>query len=165
MRMSSVRSSPSAPLFAGRAAPRWLPWGVALLVWLCAGFVVAYVALRWLGRSPVTAVPVPSVQAVAVDTQAVARALGAREQRVEPVVLAVAPTRYVLTGVVSPVAGGQRSGVALIAIDGQRPGTYRVGAVVDGRWAVQSVERRTVVLQSADSAGERITLSLPAPES
>jgi len=55
--------------------------------------------------------------------------------------------------------------VALIAIDGQRPGTYRVGAVVDGRWAVQSVERRTVVLQSADSAGERITLSLPAPES
>jgi general secretion pathway protein C len=108
----------------------------------------------------------------AVDTRAVARALGAPQNAVVAAATAAAPSRYVLTGVVAPAAtgfsteGGTGSGVALIAIDGQRPSPYRVGAVLDGRWRVQSVERRSVVLQPAQGlgGGPATTLSLPGAQ-
>lgn len=134
---------------------------MALLVWLCAGFVLTYVVLRWLGQRPTTLVPVQTTAAVATDTQAVARALGAQAPQAAPVAPHATPSRFVLTGVVAPAGGGHSSGVALIAIDGQRPGTYRVGAVLDGRWTVKTVERRSVVLRSTDTSGQQITLSLP----
>ena len=130
-------------------------------MWLCAGFVLTYVVLHWMAQRPATLVPVQATAAVGADTQAVARALGAQSIQAAPVAPAAAPSRYVLTGVVAPAGGGQSSGVALIAIDGQRPGTYRVGAVLDGRWAVQTVERRSVVLRSTDAPGQQITLALP----
>jgi len=166
MLLSFARPNPSAPLLPGRSVQRWLPWLVALAVWLVAGFVVAFVVLRWLGHSPATAVPVAMPPPVAADTQAVARALGARAAQAAPAIqpTQAGPDRYVLTGVVAPVAGGQRSGVALIAIDGQRPSPYRVGAEIDGRWTVEAVERRTVVLRPLQATGAgagRITLALP----
>jgi hypothetical protein len=134
---------------------------VAVLVWLCAGFVVTSVVLRWLGQRPTLLVPVQATASVLADTQAVARALGAQAPSSAPVASSATPSRYVLTGVVAPAGGGQSSGVALIAIEGQRPGTYRVGAVLDGRWAVQTVGHRSVVLRSTDTSGQKITLSLP----
>jgi general secretion pathway protein C len=142
---------------------------VAFLVWLMAGFSVAFGVLRWMGQTPATPVPVavPAVQPV--DTGAVARALGAQRASAPAAAVASAPSRYVLTGVVAPAGtgrssqGGAGSGVALIAIEGQRPSPYRVGAVLDGRWRVQSVERRSVVLQPVQGPdhGPATTLSLP----
>jgi general secretion pathway protein C len=140
---------------------RWLPWGVALLVWLLAGFSVAYWALRWIGSSPATPVPVAVSAPLPVDPLAVAKALGAQAV-VAAAAPVAAPTRYVLTGVVAPAGQAGGSGVALIAIEGQRPSPYRVGAVLDGRWRVQAVERRAVVLQpESGDAGATTTLSLP----
>jgi hypothetical protein len=54
-----------------------------------------------------------------------------------------------------------RSGVALIAVDGQRARPYRVGALVDGRWRVRSFSRGTAVLQATDGAMADITLQVP----
>jgi len=142
----------------------WLPFGVALLVWLLAGFSVAYWALRWVAQSPATPVPVAVSAPGQVDPQAVAKALGA-QAAVSAVAPTVAPTRYVLNGVVAPVGQSGGSGVALIAIEGQRPIPYRVGAVLDGRWRVHAVERRSVVLQpvSGGAAGAT-TLALPTTQ-
>jgi general secretion pathway protein C len=142
---------------------------VAFLVWLMAGFSVAYWVLRWMGHSPVTPVPVAVPTEQPADAHAVARALGAQRVSAPAAAVASAPSRYVLTGVVAPAAtgrssqGGERSGVALIAIEGQRPSPYRVGAVLDGRWRVHSVERRSVVLQPVQGAdhGPATTLNLP----
>lgn len=156
------RSMSSHSMSVDAATSRWWPWGAALVVWLSAGFMVAYLVLQVVGRGPNIPVPVTPVVSLAVDSQAVARALGARGVQAAPVLQTVSASRYVLEGVVAPVPGAQpSSGVALIAVDGQRPGTYRVGAELDGRWTVLEVQRRAVLLQSRDSAGERTTLSLP----
>lgn len=155
-----IRLSP----FASVSSVRWLPVGVALLVWLLAGFSVTYWALRWVEQSPATPVPVVVAVPGQVDPQSVAKALGA--QAVLPVAAStVAPTRYVLTGVVAPAGPSGGSGVALIAIEGQRPSPYRVGAVLDGRWRVHAVERRSVVLQPVSGAAAGVTtLALPTAQ-
>ena len=158
------------PLAAGRVG-RWWPVGVAFAVWLLVGFSVVYLLLRWFGQAPATQLPVSAGLSViqGVDTQAVAHALGAPRASAAAAVAASAPSRYALTGVVAPVSGAHStqtaspSGVALIAVDGQRPSPYRVGAVLDGRWRVHAVERRSVVLHPLQSQGNdtATTLSLP----
>jgi general secretion pathway protein C len=143
---------------------RWLPVAVALLVWLLAGFSVAYWALRWVGQSPATPVPAAVPAPGQVDSQSVAKALGA-QTAVAVAAPVAAPTRYVLTGVVAPAGQAGGSGVALIAIEGQRPSPYRVGAVLDGRWRVHAVERRSVVLQPVVGDGAGVTtLVLPSAQ-
>lgn len=145
-----------------------------------AGFVTAYWVLAWMGQGAPTALPAQPWAAPEVDSQAVARALGA-----QPVVSgpAVPPPdasgRYALLGVVAEGAGASQArrshgGVALIATDGQRARPYAVGAPVDGRWVVHSVTNRSVVLrpmgvsepaggqQSPENVGA-ITLVLPKP--
>jgi general secretion pathway protein C len=134
-----------------------------------AGFSVAYWVLRWMGQSPVTPVPVSVPALQPVDTHAVARALGAQRAAAPATTAVQASSRYSLAGVVAPAATGRSSpvaegsGVALIAVDGQRPSPYRVGAVLDGRWKVHSVERRSVVLRPVQGAGDgpATTLTLP----
>jgi general secretion pathway protein C len=169
MLLSSTPSSARLSPLVARRAGRWWPVVVAFLVWLAVGFSVAYGVLRWLAQTPVAPVPVNVPVVQAVDTRAVARALGSPQNAVPAAVASAPSPRYVLTGVVAPVATGfsskgeAGSGVALIAIEGQRPSPYRVGAVLDGRWRVQSVERRSVVLQpvlGVGSGGPATTLSL-----
>lgn len=150
--------------FVSAPSVRWLPVGVALLVWLLAGFSVAYGVLRWLNQGPATPVPVAISAPLQVDPQAVAKALGA-QAAVSVAAPTAAPARYVLMGVVAPAGEMGGSGVALIATEGQRPNPYRVGAVLDGRWQVQSVERRAVVLKPvAGNAAGVTTLALPSAQ-
>lgn len=60
---------------------------------------------------------------------------------------AAADARFQLVGVLSaPPRQAQQEGVALIAIDGQPPKAYRVGARIDGDKIVQKVEARGVTL-------------------
>lgn len=152
-------------------ASRWAPRLTAVLVWLAAGASMAYGVMHGLGQGPSVALPVTAAPDQALDVQAVARALGAR---LAPLVQASGPAlaepggRYSLLGVVSPATASD-SGVALIVVDGQRPLPYRVGAVVDGRWVVQSVGKRTVVLvpqpgvpaAASGTAEAGLTLALP----
>jgi general secretion pathway protein C len=124
---------------------------VAVLVWLAAGAAASYGVLHGLGQRPDVPLPMPPVTAWAVDTAMVARALGATTStNAQPAPQVVAepagPSRYTVLGVVAPTASDSGSGVALVSVDGQRPLPYRVGAVLDGRWQVQSVQRRAVVL-------------------
>lgn len=155
---------------------RWVVVPVTVLVWLGAGASVAHWGLRAWGQGPTTPVPVASVTAMAVDTQAVARALGAQAMVVQPTAMdapvqADVASRYAVLGVVAPAGtGSSGSGVALIAVEGQRPMPYRVGAVLDERWVVRSVGRSTVELAalgtpaaSAASASAGLTLAVPQP--
>lgn len=109
-------------------------WGVRLgtfALWLALGGSVVYWGLRL--SVPPGGVPVPPVAgpAAAIDAEAVARALGAGSR---PTALAAsqapvpADGRLVLQGVLAGQAQG--SGAALIAVDGQPPRPFRVGAAV-----------------------------------
>ncbi len=76
--------------------------------------------------------------------------------------------RWHLLGVVAPAnAGSSGSGVALIAVEGQRAAPYRVGAVLDERWVVRSVGRTAVELSaqiapsSVGAAPTVLTLTVP----
>lgn len=160
---------------------QWVARLAAVSVWGVAGFVTAYWVLAWVGQGTPTVLPAQPLTAPEVDSQAVARALGA-----QPVVSGpVAPPpdasgRYALVGVVADggrtsQVGRSHGGVALITIDGQRAKPYAVGAPVDGRWVVHSVTTRTVVLRpvgviepagnqaTPENAPGAITLVLPKP--
>lgn len=146
-----------------------VPAAVSFLLWLAAGAVVAFGVLHGWGQRADVALPAPPSVPWAVDTSAVARALGARPaSSVAAVAQPVADSRYTLLGVVAPTGTDSQSGVALIAVDGQRPQPHRVGAPVDGRWRVSAVHRRTVELEAlvlegaaSGAAPARQTLSLP----
>ena len=71
--------------------------------------------------------------------------------------------RFELIGVVAPAASAaQREGLATIAVDGERPKTYRVGAIVDGETVLQAVERRGVSLGPRGGPSV-VSLELEAP--
>ena len=171
--MNAAYRSPSTPTsFVLSAVPRWVVGMVTVLVWLAAGACVAYWVMRGLGQGSATPVPVAPAAAVAVDSQAVARALGARalvqNTALAAPVQADAASRYAVLGVVAPAnAGSSGSGVALIAVEGQRAAPYRVGAVLDERWVVRSVGRTAVELSaqiapsSVGAAPAVLTLTVP----
>lgn len=69
--------------------------------------------------------------------------------------------RFQLMGVIADAASGSNGeGLALIAVDGQRARAYRVGAMLDASWALQSVQSRGIRL--APRHGDaRIEIELP----
>lgn len=105
----------------------------------------------------------PTVAAVAVlaldsgplqpDTQSVAKALGAVTRADDDpgaqLATASAASRFVLTGV---VAQGRHRGAALIAVDGQAPKPFAVGAPVADGWVLRSVQPRRAALARATAA-------------
>ncbi|MDO8905462.1 type II secretion system protein N [Hydrogenophaga sp.] len=145
--------------------PARRPWpGVAAgVIWLAAGLSAGYWVLQTLGRSPVTPLASASVSLPVVDTTSVAQALGAT---LAPVmtndnVPAVVATRYDLVGVVSD---RRQQGAALIAVDGQPPKPYPVGAELEGGGMfLQSVSGRTVRLGPSMTAPHSMELTLPVP--
>ncbi|MFT3719450.1 type II secretion system protein N [Pseudorhodoferax sp.] len=147
--------SVSDPARAGR------PWAVRLTtfaVWALALASAAYWGLRLLGPAgPSTAVPVARTAPAQADVAAVARALGASAQLAAAPV-AVAGNRYVLTGV---VADRRRGGAALIAVAGQPPRPFRVGAEIEPGVLLASVEARKAVLAPGPDAPPVATLELP----
>ncbi|HEX5738516.1 MAG TPA: type II secretion system protein N, partial [Hydrogenophaga sp.] len=141
------------------------PWpGVAAgVLWLAAGLSAGYWVLQALGRSPVTPFASASMALPVIDTSSVSQALGAT---LAPVVAdnappAVVAPRYDLVGVVSD---RRQQGAALIAVDGQPPKPYAVGAELEGGGMVlQSVNGRTVRLGPSMTAPHSMELTLPEP--
>ena len=126
----------------------------------------AYWGLRLVGTGDtgglVQTTGMPAAQAV--DSQAVARALGGAVAAdaaalAPPVVAAAASSRFALLGVVADSAS---SGAALISIDGKPARPFRVGATVDGSLVLQSVTARKAKLASGAAAPVEVTLELPA---
>ncbi|MCU0941054.1 MAG: general secretion pathway protein C [Hydrogenophaga sp.] len=146
------------------AVPRRAPALLAVAFWLIAGLSIGYWVLHVLGRSPVTPVASGAVMATAPEPASLARVLGAPPElaaSVQPVSAPPLASRFQLIGVVADAADG---GAALIAVDGQPPRPYRVGASLDGGLVLQSVQRRSVRLApSAQGTGQAIELSLPEP--
>ena len=164
----------------GRLSPRLTAGLLTLAIWALVAGSALFWALR-LGSGPqrpdaaVAGGPPPG--GMTVDTQAVARALGA----VDAPAAAAAPApdvvaRLALRGIVTH--GGR--GAALIAIDGKPARPVRVGATLDGvegGWTVRSVTPRAVVLAAdgrearlempplaqRSSAGDAVAPTRPAP--
>ena len=141
---------------AGRRAPVW----VAGALWLAAGLGAGYWMLLAAGRSPVTPMSVEAPPAVEVDTTSVARVLGAVPEAAQsPVAPVVTGTQYNLSGV---VAANAPDGAALIAVNGQPPRPYRVGASIEGGLVLQSVSRRGARLGASVTGPATVELTLPA---
>jgi len=150
-----LMESPAALQTAGRRGPAI----AAGLLWLAAGLSAGYWVLLAWGRSPVVPVSAMAPAQVAADTAAVARSLGALPAAVPTgAVASAAPPRYNLLGV---VAVGTRDGAALIAVDGQPPRPYRLGASLEGGLVLQSVSRRAVHLGPSLEAPASVELTLP----
>jgi general secretion pathway protein C len=90
------------------------------------------------------------------DPAAIARLLGAVPAAATPV--ASLSSRFQLLGIVADADGG---GAALIAVDGKPPKPYRVGALVDENFLLQSVDPRHATLGASRSASAAVTLELP----
>lgn len=148
-----LMESPAALQNTSRRGPAL----VAGVLWLAAGLSAGYWALQALGRSPVTPLAVTAPASIQVDSLAVARVLGD-----QPVASAApaAPTgtQYQLQGVVAATAAG---GAALIAVNGQPPRPYRVGAALEGGLVLQAVSRRSVRLGASMSGPATVELTLP----
>jgi general secretion pathway protein C len=139
---------------------RW-PVVAAGVLWLVAGLSAGYWVLQVLGRSDL--VPVGASPAVlpAADSAAVSRALGfpdpesaiAADGMAAPVSL-----RYTLLGV---VADRQQGGAALIAIDGEPPRPYPVGAQLEGGLVLQSVDRKVARLGPSRDGPSTVELQVP----
>lgn len=143
---------------------------VAVLgVWALVALSAAYWALQLF----TTPLPAPAQTALAVPGTAIrgdlTRLLGPDPE----VLLDEAPSsdepepvndgRFELLGVVSPRSGGAaQAGVALIAVDGQSPRAFRVGASVDGQVVLQTVAHNRVTLGPRDGAAT-VALELPRP--
>ena len=135
----------------------------AMVIWAAA----AASAVFWGYRVFVKPVAVPPQATVAVVGAPAAggdltRLFGAPAPVAPPPTEAAAPAdaRFKLVGVVAPVAG-QRTGLALISVDGKAARAVGVGGVVDGDLAVVSVSHRRVELGSR-GGGNTMALELPA---
>lgn len=150
---------PLLALAAPSGVARHGPALAAGLLWLAAGLSAGYWVLQAWGRSAVTSVAAVAAPQPQTDVASVARALGALPQQAQPEAAPVAlASRYILLGVVS--RPGQ-SGAALIALDGQPPRPYTVGAALEGGLVLQSVDRRSAKLGPQRDGPSSVELSLP----
>lgn len=141
----------------------WQSKAVAFVMSVLLAASTVYWALQGPGRAAPGAAPAMSAEP-ALDPLSVARALGggAGPSAKEP---GLAPSsdsrRFVLVGVLAGTASG---GAALISVDGKPARPYRVGAPVDQRLILQSVQGRRALLATGMAAPAEITLDLPAPD-
>jgi general secretion pathway protein C len=143
---------------------------MTLVVWALA----AAAAVAWGLKLFVNPTPVPAGAQVADTTPVLqadlTRLLGADPAPPAAAAEEAAPppdARFTLLGVVAPRQGaatrtGPREGVALIAIDGQTPRAYRVGARIEGDTVLQSVHARGAELGPRGGPA-RVALELPPP--
>ncbi|WP_295524201.1 type II secretion system protein N [uncultured Pseudacidovorax sp.] len=113
------------------------------LLWAAAAASAVYWGLRLAAPVDSALAPPVAVPALGVDTGDVARAFGAVKVAASAPMAPDVASRFRLLGVAADRDGG---GVALIAVDGKPPRSYRAGAAFDGQ----------LVLQSIDAAGAHI---------
>jgi general secretion pathway protein C len=135
----------------------------AFVIWA----LVAATAVFWGLRLFVRASPVPAYAVPAHGD--LTRLLGSAPVAT-PTAAAAPPasTRFRLLGIVAPKypdtgAVPVQQGVALIAVDGNLPKAYRIGARLDDELVLRSVSLRSVSIASSASGAAPITLELPPP--
>jgi general secretion pathway protein C len=139
---------------------RWAVAGATFLLWALVAGSAVYWGLKFTARSgAIAAAPVPAHNSAPADPVALARLLGANPAAAAPAVSAA--SRFALVGVVASAA---HRGAALIAIDGKPPKPYRIGAAVDDRLILQSVESRRAVRAESPGGPAVVTLERPLPK-
>jgi general secretion pathway protein C len=132
---------------------------LAFLVWAAVAATTVFWGLRLFVRSP--APPPQTVGATMEESRGdLTRVLGGAPVEAGPAPVQ-ASNRFKLVGVVAPRPGTPpRVGVALIAVDDKPARAYRVGAPIDERLVVQSVDARSVSIGPRGEAAE-VQLELP----
>jgi general secretion pathway protein C len=139
-----------------------LLWPRAVTFVLSAGVaasVVYWGVKEWRIQVMPDAPASPSTSAP-VTTAMVARALGGGMQLAAKNTIAPTSTRYSLVGIIANRSGG---GAALISVDGKTAKPVRVGAFIDDRLMLQSVEGRRALLAGGANQPAEVTLDLPKP--
>ncbi len=138
---------------------------IAFVIWAAVAASAMFWALRLGASSPVAPAHTVAVGAAVAPRGDLTRLFGAAPVRDAggPAVVVQAPLsgRFRLLGVAAPRQGGDRTGLALIAVDGKPARSYAVGALVDGELVLQSVHARGAQL-GAQGAPAQVTLELPA---
>lgn len=162
LRMSQAKASSR---YAAPTLSRWqLSSRVVLvistaLVWAAVAYSLVGWVLRDNPNSSGASTRLASEQPFkdALDSQAVARALGAQAQVVQ-----AAPSlasRFQLVGVLN---GDAATGVALISVDGKPAKPFRVGKSVAEGLVVQSTQAKRVQLGPSMDGPSTLSLDLPA---
>jgi general secretion pathway protein C len=138
---------------------------LAFVIWAAVAASAMFWVLRLGASSPSAPAHTVAVGATAAPRGDLARLLGAAPVReAAPGVVAVQSSlasRFRLLGVAAPRQGGDRNGLALIAVDGKPARSYMVGAAVDGDLVLQSVHPRGAKL-GGRGAEAQVSLELPA---
>ena len=138
---------------------------IAFVIWAAVAASAMFWALRLSASSPVAPAYTVAVGAATTPRGDLTRLFGAAPVREAggPAVVVQTPLsgRFRLLGVAAPRQGGDRSGLALIAVDGKPARSYAVGALVDGELVLQLVHARGAQL-GAKGAPPQVTLDLPA---
>ena len=138
---------------------------LAFVIWAVVAASVMFWVLRLGASSPAAPAHTVAVGAAAAPRGDLTRVLGAAPAR-ESAAAAVTvdsplASRFRLLGVAAPRQGGDRQGLALIAVDGKPARSYAVGAPVDGELVLQSVHQRGAKL-GGRGAATQVSLVLPA---
>ena len=130
---------------------------MTLVVWALAAASIVYWGLRLaVGRGPDLSAPVAAAPPPVVDTQVVARLLGAVEAAAPQ--QATLASRFQLQGVLAGTPGG---GAALIVIDGKPAQPFRVGAAIEEGLVLQSAVARRARLAATRDGPTLLTLEMP----
>jgi general secretion pathway protein C len=139
----------------------------ALVIWALVALVAVFWGLRLWTRAPQAPPYAATVGENLLGRADLTKLFGAPPvEQAEAVIAPETASRFQLLGVIAPKraqpAGHERFGVALIAVDGQPPKAYRVGATLtpDDDLVLQSVGLRTAALGPADGKAA-LTLELP----
>jgi general secretion pathway protein C len=135
----------------------------AFVIWAAVAASAVFWILRLGASSPVAPAHTVAVGAAAAPRGDLTRLFGAApepEANANVVVQSPLSSRFRLLGVAAPRSGGDRTGLALIAVDGKPARSYVVGSPVDGDLLLQSVHARGAKLGARD-APPQVTLDLP----
>ena len=149
---------PAAALNGGRSGAVW----AAGVLWLAAGLSAGYWLLQAGGQGPWVPLQGLAPSPPQADVTAVASALGGGPAGA--ISVAAEPAPVARLRVVGVVVQGRQRGAALIAVDGQPPRPWLVGAQVAEGLVLQSVDRETVRLGETRSGPTTLTLSVPVAD-
>ena len=137
----------------------------AFVIWAAVAASAMFWILRLGTSSPTAPAHTVSVGATTAPRGDLTRVFGAAPVAVRAdgngAVQTPLSSRFKLLGVAAPRQGGDRTGLALIAVDGKPARSYAVGVVVDGDMVLQSVHARGAKL-GARGVPAQVSLDLPA---
>lgn len=143
---------------------RWLTGLLTLFLAAAAAASAVFWVLQWPGKTPTGVSTVSTQPAIVINSQHVARLLGAGTQADGPQAgNASAPSPVQLLGVIAlgHASSQGKDGSALLATGGAGAKPYRVGDAVADGLVLQAVKPRSVVLGRPGQTQGQIVLELP----